>query len=573
MAQTKPTEPFHMMDFRSRRSPVLGTRGMVASSQPLASEAGMRILQQGGNAADAAVAMAAALNVTEPCSTGIGGDAFCLFFEASSKKVTAMLGCGRSPAGLTLEEVRKRGIGGPELPPGSALCVTVPGAPALWEDTVKTFGRLDLKQVLQPAIELAEEGFPVAPVTAYHWQAASMELRGPGKAAFLNPQGRAPGAGEIQKNPDLGRTFRSVAEHGAHEGFYKGRIAKAIVAALDKEKGVMTADDLAQHRSTVTRPIHTTYRGYTIYEVPPPTQGVAALMAMNSLELEGGLKGMGWGSPQHLHAAIESMRLGFVDTLQYNADPEVVPVPIDDLISKEYAKRRRAELYRPDRAAVMEPGILASPSTPPTESNEGRRSGDTVYFNVVDGEGNGCSYINSNYMGFGTGIVPEGCGFTLHNRGHNFLLDAKHPNCLGPRKWPYHTIIPGIATDPQGDLFCTFGVMGAFQQPQGHLQVISNMLDFGMEPQMALDAPRFSVYGVDSAEGPGTVRESSVLLEEGFSAGVAQGLEKRGHVVRANIGGHARAVFGRGQIIRRNPETGVLWGGSEPRADGQVIGW
>ncbi|BDA50498.1 Glutathione hydrolase proenzyme [Coccomyxa sp. Obi] len=566
-------DPFHVMDFHSRRSPVLGTRGMVASSQPLASEAGMRILQQGGNAADAAVAMAAALNVTEPCSTGIGGDAFALFYSASTREVTAMLGNGRSPVGLTMEAVRAQGIKGHELPADSALCVTVPGAAALWEDTVKSFGTLSLEQVLQPAIELAEQGFPVSPVTAYHWEISTPQLRGPGKAAFLTPDGRAPAAGEIQRNPDLAATFRSLAKHGALEGFYRGRIAAAIVDVLKKERGVMTADDLAHHRTVTTRPIHTSYRGYTIYEVPPPTQGIAALMALNSLELEEQLDSMPWGSAEHMHAAIESMRLGFVDALQYNADPEVVPVPTDDLLSKEYAKRRRADLFRPNKAARVTPGNPIPDATAAAAPSEARRSGDTVYFCVVDGHGNGCSFINSNYLGFGSGIVPEGCGFTLQNRGHGFILDPKHPNCLGPRKWPYHTIIPGLATDPEGNLYCTFGVMGAFQQPQGHMQVISNMLDFGLEPQTALDAPRFSLYGVDSAEGPSTVLESIVLLEEGFSDEAVEGLRKRGHTVHSNVRGHDRAVFGRGQIIKRDPKTGVLWGGSEPRADGQVLGW
>ncbi|KAK9835342.1 hypothetical protein WJX81_003771 [Elliptochloris bilobata] len=560
------------LKFISRRSPVMGTRGMVACSQPLAAEAGMRMLQHGGTAADAAVAIAAALNVTEPCSTGIGGDAFCLFFDARTKEVTAILGCGAAPAALTLEAVRERGITGSELPMRGALAVTVPGAAALWEDTIKAFGKLPLAEVLQPAIELAENSFPVSPVTAHQWAEDAvplMKASGAAAGAFLGPDGRPPRAGQLQRNPDLAATFRSVAQHGALEGFYKGRIAEAIVAALAQRGGVMAAEDLAAHRSHPTRPIHSIYRGHTIYEIPPPAAGVAALMALNSLEQDAAFPKAAWGSAEHLHALVESMRLGFVDALAYNADPEATGVPTADLLSKEYAKRRRAQLYRAEQAATMVPGDV----TPDVVTAPARPGGDTVYFCAVDGAGNGCSFINSNYMGFGSGIVPEGCGFSLHNRGYGFILDPRHPNCLAPHKRPYHTIMPALATDPDGNLFATFGVMGAYQQPQGQLQVLSNMLDHGMEPQAALDAPRFSVAAANAAWGPACVKHSKVLLEEGFSEEAVTGLRRRGHAVTADVGGHARMVFGRGQIIRRDPRSGVLWGGSDPRSDGQVLGW
>lgn len=550
----------------------MGTRGMVASSQPLASEAGMRILQKGGNAADAAVAVAAALNMTEPCSTGIGGDAFCLYFDAKTKKVSAMLGNGGAPGALTLQKARELGVTAGEFEPFSALTVTVPGAAAAWEDTVKMYGKLTLKEVLQPAIELGEGGFPVSPITAYYWGRGAKLLKdqgGSGIKALLQPDGSAPKAGQLQKNPHLASTFRSLAEHGAEEGFYKGRVAEAIVAAIQERGGVMTKEDLSRHKCEHREPIMSTYRGYHIYEVAPPTAGIVALLGLNILEADPDHPHEAWGSSQHLHTAIESLRLAFADGLQHNADHRHVKVPVFGMADKQYAARRRKNNFKPQKAAKILPG---NPSHD-VELNPDRAGTDTVYFGVVDGEGNACSFINSNYMGFGTGIVPEGCGFVLQNRGYNFILDEKHPNCVAPYKRPYHTIIPGLATDPNGDLFCTFGVMGGFMQPQGHLQVLSNMIDYGMEPQAALNAPRFSIEGVDSAYGPACVEHSHVALEEGFSQEAVAELEKRGHKLDAGISGHARGTFGRGQIIQRNPKTGVLWGGTDPRADGAVMAW
>ncbi|KAK9787880.1 hypothetical protein WJX73_007818 [Symbiochloris irregularis] len=555
--------------FTSRRSTVMGTRGMVAASQPLAAEAGMRILQQGGNAADAAVAVAAALNVTEPNMTGIGGDAFALYYSAKDRTVSAIMGNGHSPGNLTLEAVREKGIKGTELPPYSPLCITVPGAAALWEDLVKEHGSKSMQDVLQPAIELAEGGFPVSPITARLWAGHREQLLQGGGYTFLNEDKSTPKYGQLFRNPDLAQTFRTLAEQGAQAGFYKGRIADAIVEEVQSRGGLLTHDDLASHRSLFTRPITTSYRGLRVHEIPPPTQGMAALMAFNSLELDEQLRERRWGSAEHLHSAIEAMRLAFSDTLAYCADPQSVNVPIDDLLSKQYAKQRRAKLFKPDKAAEIHPG---DPSLD-FSSDERRPGGDTVYFCTADGQGNACSFINSNYMGFGTGIVPQGCGFSLQNRGQGFIIDPKHPNCIGPHKRPYHTIIPGMVTDANGELFAAFGVMGGFMQPQGHLQVLSNMVDFGMDPQTALDAPRFALGGVDSVEGPSCVSQSSVLLEEGFEDGVSKQLRQLGHHVESPLSRGARQVFGRGQIIRRNPKTGLLAGGSDPRADGQVLGW
>lgn len=556
------------LPFTSRRSPVVSARGMVACSQPLAAEAGMRILQQGGNAADAAVAMAAALNVLEPCSTGIGGDAFSLFWDAGARKMRCLMGSGRSPAGLTMDAVRQRGFQGSAMDPFHALAVTVPGAAAAWEDAVKQWGELTLAQVLQPAIELAEGGYAVGPLTAHQWQGCARQLKGPGAAALQAPGGGAPSAGQLMHNRDLGATFRQLAEHGAAAGFYTGRIADAIAAAVAEEGGVLTSQDLQKHSSTFVEPVSSVYRGHRVYETPPPTQGIAALIALNMLNLDEDFGSHKWGSGAHLHAQLTAMRLAFADVLQYAADPNSEHVPLEEMLSVEHAVRRRGSPS--DRIQSVEASSWLKPEQQPPVSGS-----DTVFFCTVDRDGNGCSFINSNYMGFGTGIVPEGCGFSLQNRGANFILDPSHPNCLAPEKRPFHTIIPAAATieGPEGEeLFATFGVMGGFMQPQGHLQVLSGMVDHGLEPQEALDAPRFRIDGVDSCVGPASVNTSSVYLEEGFPEETVKDLKRRGYTVCAEECNHNRVFFGRGQIIRRH-SNGVLWGGSDPRADGQVIGW
>uniref|UniRef100_A0A7R9XNL0 Gamma-glutamyltransferase n=1 Tax=Polyblepharides amylifera TaxID=1486889 RepID=A0A7R9XNL0_9CHLO len=560
--------------FKSRRSPVLGTRGMVSSSQPLASEAGMRVLQQGGNAADAAVAMAAALNVTEPCSTGLGGDAFVLYYDASKHKVNCILGSGKSPAALRLDLVRARGHT-ERLPLFDALTVTVPGAAGAWTTLSQNFGRLPLASVLAPAIELAENGFPVSPLTAHHWEKGAPQLlQGGPHAGDLLLNGKAPRAGELFKNVHLANVLRRLGKSGA-EGFYSGPVARAVVEAVKGAGGVITEEDMRAHQTSIQEPISTTYRGLRVWEVPPPTQGITALMALNILQASAcpsytPNQESPQVSPAQLHFRVESMRLAFADALQYVADDQVSDVATRALLSKSYAAERAA-CINPRRASEVEAGR-------PVESSGG---GDTVYFCAVDKDGNGCSMINSNYMGFGTGIVPAVCGFSLQNRGHNFSLDPAHPNCLAPLKRPYHTIIPGLCTfegkeegaGAGGGLAMCFGVMGAFMQPQGHMQVLSNMLDLGMDPQAALDAPRFKVDGVGDSASPADVATSQVSLEEGFSADVVDEFEAFGHNVRWPVANHERELFGRGQIIARDPTTGVLWGGSDPRADGLAMGW
>ncbi len=533
-----------MKYFNSRRSPVYSTKGMVASSQPLATAAGLKILAAGGNAADAAVATAAALNVTEPTSTGIGGDCFALFYDAKRKKVEGLNGSGRAPADLSIEKLNELGI--TELHPFSIHTITVPGAAAGWVDTVERWGTMEMEEVLKPAIDLAENGFPVCPITSFFWdRGARSQLTGPNAKALLI-DGRAPRVGELMKNPYLAQTFRELAEHGK-AGFYEGRIAQAIVERVQSEGGFMSLDDLKNHRSTFDEPISVNYRGVKVFEIPPNGQGITALIALNILE-EFDLHEMGHNSLDYLHHHIEAMRLAFADTRWYVADPELTDVPVKQLISKRYAKSRAA-LIDPHTATVdVQKG---SPFT----------SSDTVYFSVVDEEGNACSFINSNYMGFGTGKIPKGTGFTLQNRGHNFSLDPDHPNALAPNKRPYHTIIPGMATQ-DGELYASFGVMGGFMQPQGHVQVIANMVDFGMDPQEALDVPRYCLTDGTS--------NSVVALEEGISLNVMSHLAGKGHQVRP-MTDYWRSIFGRGQIIKRNPENGVLIGGSDPRADGLAM--
>ncbi|TFG09547.1 gamma-glutamyltransferase [Candidatus Heimdallarchaeota archaeon] len=533
--------------FNSYRAPVYGKRGIVASRPPLASEAGMRILQQGGNAADAAVATAAALNVTEPCSTGIGGDCFCLFFDNTKKEVSGLNGSGRSPKDLNLEYLNNQGIID-VLPPLSIHTITVPGAAAGWVDTISKYGTMDLKDILNPAIELAENGFPVAPFTAIAWQRSEKLIKsGPfGDEILLN--GVAPKEGEIMKNPTLAKTFRTLVEEGK-SGFYEGRIANAIIDLIQSKEGLMTLEDLKNHQTTFDNPISTNYRGVDVYEIPPNGQGITALIALNILEgFE--IDKMKHSSAEHLHVLIETMRIAFADTRWYVADPAVVDVPIQELISKTYASERRKL-------------IDLSKATIDTQKGSPFSSSDTVYFSVVDGEGNACSFINSNYMGFGTGLVPKGCGFTLQNRGANFTLEPEHPNVIAPNKRPYHTIIPGMATKDK-ELYASFGVMGGFNQPQGHTQVISNLLDFGMNPQEALNAPRFCIR--DGSSG------GKVALEEGITIDTMSALSRMGHEV-VPTSGLSRVIFGRGQIITRNPKSGVLCAGSSPRADGLAIGW
>jgi gamma-glutamyltranspeptidase/glutathione hydrolase len=538
------------LEFNSRRSPVISRGGMLAASQPLAVAAGLRILEAGGNAADAAVACAAALNVTEPTSTGIGGDCFALYYTAQTQQVSALNGSGRLPAALSLERLRREGFGS-QLPPYHPYTVTVPGACAGWCDLVERHGSLPLETILAPAIELAEAGFPVTPVTANSWRSgAERQLRTASGGQELTIGGRAPLAGEIFRNPGLARTLRRVAQ-GGKSVFYQGEIGAAIAAAVQQAGGCLSVEDLTAHTSTWDEPLSVTYRGMRVWECPPNSQGLAALLALNILQ-GFDLARLAPLSPERLHLEIEAMRLAFADAAWYIADPTFAPAPLQELLSPEYASRRQL-LIDPRRATLSQ------------EYGVPQAGSDTVYFSVVDSLGNACSFINSNYMGFGTGIVPAGWGFTLQNRGHNFSLQAGHPNALAPGKRPYHTIIPALATEAQsGRLLASFGVMGGFMQPQGHLQVMVALADDHLDPQAALDRPRFCILD-GKADG-------RVALEQGIPQATFQRLGEMGHPVEL-VSGYNRSLFGRGQVIWRDPSSGVLWGGSDPRADGCAMSY
>lgn len=521
-------------------------RGVMCASQPAASQAGRDVLAAGGNAADACVAAAAVLGLMEPTSTGLGGDCFCLFYEASTGEVGAINGSGRSPAGLTLEAAEASGPWDRQ----GAHAATAPGTAMGWADALERFGRMGLADALAPAIALAEGGSPVTPVIARGWASQEELLRRQGPAGGdLLLGGRAPRAGEVWRNPNLARVMRELAE-GGPAAFYEGRAGAAIVEALAERGGAMTAADLAGHRSTFEPPISTEYAGAAgsarAWECRPNGQGLTALLALNIL------RGTGAGelparSTRYVHLVLEALRLAFADARARIADPSAAEVPVEALLSEEFAASRRA--------LISEEGAI-----PLASAGELPGGSDTVYLCAVDGDGNACSFINSNYEGFGTGIVPRGCGFPLQNRGAGFTLEAGHPNVLAGGKRPYHTIMPGLLTDAEGGLIGPFGVMGGWNQPQGQVQVLLNLLERGMDAQAALDEPRFSMYQ-DPPNG-------EVWVEEGIPVAVMSELAQLGHRARAASGAVRTRVAGKGQAIIRDAETGAFWAGSDPRGDG-----
>lgn len=524
---------------------VAAQRGMVAASNPLAAQAGLAILRQGGNAADAAVAAAAVMNVVAPGSCGIGGDCFALYFDAKTKQVTALNGSGRAPAALNADDLRSQGLS--KIDPFSAHAVTVPGAVRGWHDLLQRHGSMSLADVLADAIHYADVGYPVPPVFGEGWKRSEAFLkRGTNTAEYL-PGGRAPDVGELVQLKELAQTFRAIAE-GGPDAFYTGQVAEAIVRTLQGLGGKMTLDDMKAHHSTWDEPILTNYRGVSVYECPPNGQGLAALQAMNIASVFE-LREYPWDAPERLHLMIEAMRLAFADAWQYIADIATNP-PVDALLSQRYAEARAA-LIQPDRA--MSPPSFGTPLF----------GSDTIYLCTADAEGNACSFIYSLFIGFGAGIVGEGTGVLLQNRGGGFTLEPGHPNEMAGGKRPYHTIIPGMALR-DGELWAAFGVMGGYMQPQGHFQVISAMVDDNLNPQEALDRPRWYVH-----EG---LVDGVIAFEEGIPLQTMAQLAQMGHKVRP-VSGYSRAMFGNGQIIRRDPYTGVLYGGSDPRADGLVAAY
>lgn len=556
--------------FRSRRSNVLATRGMVATSQPLAAQAGLDILKAGGNAADAAIATAAMLNVVEPISTGIGGDCFALYWNAKTSRVTALNGSGRAAAAASIDELRR--LGYIHMPTYTGHAVSVPGTVAGWSDLLERNGRMTLADVLQPAIWTAENGYPVTELIATGWarqvdkllrtsgwQSGDLENGPPQPSGHeLLTDGQAPRPGELMRLPTLAETLRGIAAEGK-DYVYRGEFARKLSEHVQRYGGWIVPADMAAHASTWDEPITADYRGVTLYECPPNGQGLAAILAVN---LAAGFDLAAMSKADRLHTMIECMRLAFADARQWVCDPRMVDVPLAELISVEFASRRRQRLD-PRRAAQDVPYGAVATGKPLAGS-------DTIYLSVVDGEGNACSFINSLYVGTGTGLVVPGTGVSLQNRAALFALDPDHPNALAPNKRPYHTIIPAMTTR-EGELHASFGVMGGYMQPQGHFQMLVNLLDLGMAPQQALDVPRWRLAGPESglgAEQPGGL----VWLEEGWDWAILAELSWRGHRL-ALLDGPRRGAFGGGQIILRDPDTGVLTAGSDPRKDGCAVGW
>lgn len=525
--------------YASRRNAVYANKGMVATSQPLAAQAGLQVLQAGGNAIDAAVATAAALTVVEPCANGIGGDAFALVWHQG--QLHGLNASGPAPRAMTLDKFSAQGLS--EVPKYGPLPVTVPGTPASWAALAERFGRLPLRTTMARAIELAQDGFPVSPVAAFAWQQATKLFREQFKEDYFKhwfdtfaPE-RAPNPGEIWRSQGHADTLRSIADSQA-EDFYRGALAQKTAAFIQSAGGCLAEQDLADYRVDWVDPISINYRGYDVWEIPPNGHGLVALMALNIL------KGFAFSERDTVltqHRQIEAIKLAFADGLAQIAEPSHMRVSVADLLSDAYADERRA--------LIGARALLPTPGEPP--------KGGTVYLSTADAEGNMVSLIQSNYMGFGSGMVVPGTGIALHNRGNNFSLKAGHPNCVAPGKRPYHTIIPGFLTR-NGQAVGPFGVMGGFMQPQGHVQVVMNTIDFGLNPQAALDAPRWEW---ESAR--------RVNIERSTPEHLFHGLAALGHdVAWAN----SRMAFGRGQIIWRDAH-GVLCGGTESRTDGAIAAW
>jgi gamma-glutamyltranspeptidase/glutathione hydrolase len=534
------------------RSPVVAVHGMAASAHPLATQIGIDILKAGGNAVDAAIAMNAALGLMEPVSCGVGGDLFAIVWDAKTQKLYGLNASGRAGSGATLEDLRQRGL--TKMPELGGVPVTVPGCVDGWFELHRRFGKLPMAKLLEPAIRSAREGHPVPPVIAFYWQRGVRRYADyPEWQATYAPGGRAPQVGDIFRNPDLATTYERLAG-GGRDAFYKGELAERIAAAVQKYGGSITVADLAAHTSTWVEPVSTNYRGWDVWELPPNTQGVAALQMLNMLERYD-LKSMGFGTTATLHLMVEVKKLAYEDRARYFADADFAPAPLERLLAKPYAAER-LQLFDATRAArAIPPGDAAL------------RHGDTTYLTVVDADRNAISLIQSNYMGFGSGVVPAGAGFTLQDRGNLFNLDASHPNAYAPHKRPFHTIIPAFVTREGRPVF-SFGVMGGDMQPQGHVQVLCNILDFGMDVQEAGDAPRWHHEG--SSEPTGEVmQDGGVLhLESGFAPEVVRELVQKGHRITADVGG-----YGGYQGIWIDAVRGVLLGASESRKDGCAIGY
>jgi gamma-glutamyltranspeptidase / glutathione hydrolase len=526
------------------RSMVISRNGIVAAESPLAAQAGVRILEQGGNAVDAIIATNAMMGVVEPMMNGMGGDLFAIVYDAKANRLYGLNASGWAPQALTIESLEKQGIR--EMPMAGVIPITVPGTVAGWQMLADKFGRKKLSQDLEAAIVTAQEGFPVPEWDAMYWAAAVPYLQANEEATRVYlPNGHAPRVGEIFRNPDLAESLEEVAEHG-RDAFYKGEIAKKIVAMMREHNGAMTAEDLADFKAEWVEPLSTDYRGWTIYELPPNGQGIAALLMLNIMEnFPLGQKGYEFGSANALHVMIEAKKLAYSDLIKYIGDPRGQKLPIAELLSKARAAER-AKLIDMEHANCN-PTAEGLPA-----------AGDTTYLTAVDREGNMVSLIQSNYNEFGSGMVAPGTGFVLQDRGALFSLDPNSPNALAGHKRPIHTIIPAFAQ--KGDVQIAFGIMGGWNQSQAHAQFVSDLVDYKMNIQAALEAPRFTKLDFAGCD---------VMLENRFSPQMREQLARRGHKIQL-MGAFTSAVGG-GQAVLRDFANGVNFGASDPRKDGEAI--
>jgi gamma-glutamyltranspeptidase/glutathione hydrolase len=537
---------------RGTRSVVMARNGAIATSQPLATAAGLRVLQSGGNAIDAAVTAAAVLAVVEPTMNGAGGDLFAILYSAKDKKIHGLNASGRAPAAATPEEFKRRNI--QRLPLRGELSVSVPGVVDGWSELLAKHGTRSLAQALEPAIKYARDGYAVSEIIADQWKSVETLLaRDPHAASTFLVSGKAPAPGDVFKNPKLAASLELIAK-GGRDVFYKGVIAKAIAQDMEGRKGLLTEKDLADHHADWVEPLSTTYRGYQVLELPPNTQGVAALEMLNIME-GFDLKSLGHNSAAYLHTMVEAKRIAFADRGAWLGDAGSTPAKaIERMLSKEYAAERRKEIHA-DKAAAGYQALTIDGRTTPEGGDEPIGRGDTVYLTAADSDGNVISLIQSLYETFGSGIVAGDTGIVLHNRANLFSLTPGHPNLIGPGKRPFHTLIPAMVMK-DGTPWLSFGVMGGDMQAQGHAQVLANLIDFGMNIQEAGEAPRFR----DSGAG--------LALESAFSADARAGLTSRGHRLITSTG-----VWGGFQGILIDPKTRVLMAGSDPRKDGMAAGW
>ncbi len=551
-ADRKPYKPF------ATRSEVIAQNGIVATSHPLATQIGLDILQQGGSAVDAAIAANAALGLMRPMSNGIGGDLFAIVWDPKTKRLHGLNASGRSPRSLTMEAFANEGIT-EEIPYMGKFSLSVPGCVDGWFELHQRFGTLSMKEILEPIIRYAEKGHPIPEIIADNW-AASLKKRKkdldimPGFIETFTLDGETPRKGDIWKNPALAKTLSLIA-NGGRQAYYQGAIAKSIDAYMKEIGGYLSYEDLTAHKSEWVEPVSTNYRGWDLWELPPNTQGIAALQILNILE-GFDLKAAGFGSREHIHAFVEAKKLAYEDRARFYADPDFGKLPITELISKEYADKRRALID-------LEAASSQYPSGIPEH-------GDTVYLCAADSNGMMVSLIQSNYAGFGSGVCIPELGFGLQNRGALFTFEEGHANKYEPEKRPFHTIIPAFVTE-NGQPLIAFGLMGGSMQPQGHVQIIINVKDFGMNFQEAGDAPRINHSGSTQPYGTdGTMEDGgTILYEKGFDPEVIQALEAMGHKTKQG----ATIMFGGYQAIYRNPENGVYYGASERRKDGQAAGY